>query len=211
MAEVPRGSLIQRLGARAMRTMSKVINGYDPVFVDEMLNILGTAGVRIWGERLTAVSIALDERFGHAKAQHIISFSAMLNGCPFCSIGHMYSANLQVFADSGLLFPVDEREVLKLQELGDEELLDVLEKRLAGGPHEETLALFKRVYALKFGGAEPETADDELFIAAIGAWDLLTECTILSEGIDPAKVDPLSEVAKDKGLRKRYQAARGRT
>ncbi len=211
MAEVRRANIVRRLGAKAMRSMSKVLLGYDPVFIEEMLNMMGSSGVRVWGERLQDTMNQLDERFGHHEAQHIVSFAAMLNGCPFCSIGHMYAGNLYLFAeDENSLYPIDERDVLSLQELPDEQLMAEFTKRLQGTPFAPTLAHYERLYALKFGGAQAESREDELFLAAIGVWDLLTECTILSEGIEPANIDPLAEIAKDRRLIERYHAARGR-
>ena len=51
---------------------------------------------------------------------------------------------------------------------------------------------------------------DVVIAGAIAAWDLLTECSILSDIEDPAEIDPLTSIAKRKDLIARYQAARGR-
>ena len=193
-----------------MRKMNKIVDGYDPVFVADMLDLLGVKGVGAWGTKLQAVAEELDETFGPFEGQLVISFAAMFNGCRVCSVGHMYVANLHHFEETGELFVIDEREVYELQVLSDEELLAVAADRMAAPQYERARKLIARLHALKYGGEAIVNPEDELLAGAIAAWDLLTECSILSDIEDPAQIDPLTSIAKRKDLIERYQAARGR-
>ena len=202
-----KSSLLQRLGTGLARSVTRILHGYDIAFLDDMVSTLGIAGMREWGQRLDAVRTRAEQELGPAKGQHAIAFVALLNGCPFCSVSHLYAGNLALFSDSGILFPIDERDVPRIQRLQDPDLLRQLAADLEG--HPETLAMFRRLYALKFNtavGAEEPT--DDLLRAVILLWDVVVECTILQDDVDPERIDPISALAKDSELRRRYREAR---
>ncbi len=209
MTEAKRLSVLTRLGARAMRAMNRVAMGYDPVFLDRLLDLLGPREVGAWGREVNETVAALETHCGTAPTQFVIAFSAFFNGCPFCSVGHVYAGNLEVFKASGALFPIDERDVLKLQRLDDDQLLRTLATTL-GDAYHHTFEHIVQMYELKTNLRPARTELDALMLRAVAAWDIITECTVLLEDVDPATVDPLTEIAKDKALRARYQRARGR-
>ncbi|MEM6294341.1 MAG: hypothetical protein AAGA54_23910 [Myxococcota bacterium] len=209
MTEAKRLSVLTRLGARAMRTMTRVAMGYDPVFLDRLLDLLGPREVGAWGREVNDTVAALETHCGAATTQHVIAFSAFFNGCPFCSVGHTYAGNLELFRATGRLFPIDERDVLKLQRLDDDQLLRTLATKL-GADDQETFERIVQMYELKTNLRTARTEVDDLMLRAVAAWDIITECTIVLEDVDPATVDPLTEIAKDKTLQDRYQQARGR-
>ena len=211
MSDKKKLSLLANLGVKAMRGMAKITQGYDPIFLGEMVNLLGFSGLTEWSEKLQGVADAAEARFGVIDAQVLISFAAMLNGCRVCSVGHMYVANLHYFDETGGLFPIDEREVYDLQALEDEVLFQTLEERLEGERFDNVRRLLDRIYDLKFRGAEVADADDEHLEGLIGVWDLLSECTIVQDITDASQIEPLTTIAKNKDLIRRYQAARGRS
>ena len=210
MTKESRSSLLQRLGVQAMRRMSKLTQGYDPIFLGEMVELLGVRGVAAWGEKLQAIAEIADERYGFFEAQLLVSFSAMFNGCRICSVGHMFGANLDHFDRTGELFPIDELEVYDLQALSDEAVLTTVDERLSDARYDEVRARIHRMFALKYGAAAAENDDDEVLLGLIAVWELLSECTIVTSVSDPAEIDPLTPIGKRKELIARYRQARGR-
>lgn len=199
-------SLLQRLGTRAARGALKLLRGYDVAFLDDMVSTLGLAGTREWIGELERVLALAERELGPAQGQHAVAFVALLNGCPFCSVSHLYAGNLIVFSESGAVFPIDERDVRTLQRLQDDELLRHLEATLEAYP--ETLAMFRRIHTLQFNTATDVDPTDEVLRAIIALWDVVVECTILQDELDPERIDPIHSLAKDADLRRRYRRAR---
>lgn len=201
-----KSSLLQRLGTRLARGATKILHGYDVAFLDDMVSTLGLAGMREWGERLEQVSARAEQELGPVRGQHAIAFVALLTGCPFCSVSHLYAGNLVLFAETGAVFPIDERDVRRIQRLQDPDLLRQMADDLAAYP--ETLAMFHRLYALKFNRATGVESEDDVLRAVISLWDVVVECTILQDDLEPAEIDPIHPLAKDAELRRRYREAR---
>lgn len=209
MSHPPQVPALTRLGASAMRLMNRITQGYDPVFLSQLLHQLGPGELMRWGEEVTAIVEALEAELDPACAQHVIAFAALLNGCRVCSVGHMYAGNLELFDATGRLFPVDERDVFSLQQLEDDELLWELSASLKDG-YVDTFERIAQLYELKTDVRSARTALDHLLLRAVAAWDILADSTVLCTVEDPANIDPLTPIAKNKSLRRRYAVARGR-
>jgi hypothetical protein len=196
--------LAVRLLARASEVVSKWQRGYAVPFGAEMIYTMGFRGVAKAGKQLDQSAKAITKVFGDRDGQLLMGMAALWNGCTFCSVGHVYAANLYHFRDTGSLLPLDEREVTSLQRQRDREVIDELSQRFAA-PLPRTATLLARQFALKSGSTNGVTEDDDGLRLALAAWDWLNECTITS---DRAEVPPLCILAKDKALLERYHAAR---
>lgn len=193
--------------SRINRFLSVIFLGYDPVFAEEMTRTMGFRNANKWGRLLMASLKNMEARYGEATAQIVCATSAMWNGCQFCSVGHMLAGNMTYFLEQGELFPIDERRIHELQMLDDDELMGTLNELLADPKHDEIRGLINRLYELKFGDAKPESSEDELLMAVIATWDIVNECSIMTE-LSPDKIGPLSRMGRRPGLRARYRAAR---
>ncbi len=193
--------------SRINRFLSVVFLGYDPVFAEEMTRTMGFRNANKWGRLLMSSLENLETRYGEFTAQVLVATSAMWNGCQFCSVGHMLAGNMTYFLETGELFPIDEQKIGELQLLDDDDLIAEIDRLLADAKFDEVRGLIHRLYDLKFGVAKPETKDDELLMAVIATWDVINECSIMTE-LSPDKVGPLSRMGRRPGLRTRYRAAR---
>lgn len=198
--------LLQKALATGMNLVNERTAGYKAPFIEEAFQSLGTQGFFRWAGQVTQVVKRLEAEYGGAHAQHIIAFTALWNGCEFCSVGHLYTGNLLLFAETGALFPIAETEVPRLRQLTDDEGLAELRTRLGGTQHGLLLQLLERVYALKAGTADESSPDTPVLRAAISAWDWTNECSISTLGI--RDVPALTEINKDTALKERYRAAR---
>jgi hypothetical protein len=196
--------LAVRLLARISEVVSRWQRGYSVPFGAEMIYTMGFRGVARAGKQLDESARRITQLFGDRDGQLLMAMAAMWNGCTFCSVGHVYAANLYHFREGGSLFPLDEREVTSLQRRRDGEVIEDLRLRFAT-ELPRTWALLLREFDLKSGRAAGSTPDDDGLRLALAAWDWLNECTITT---DQADVPPLCILAKDKALIQRYRAAR---
>jgi hypothetical protein len=196
--------LAVRLVARASEVVSRWQRGYAVPFGAEMIMTMGFRGVARAGKQLDESANTIVRIFGERDGQLLMGMAAMWNGCTFCSVGHVYAANLYHFRERGELLPLDEREVTRLQRQRDSEVVDELRRRLADSLP-RTWTLLSRQFDLKSGNAAGTSDDDDGLRLALSAWDWLNDCTITA---DLAEVPPLCVLAKDKALIQRYRAAR---
>jgi hypothetical protein len=206
MSRRPEYTRTQRLVAGAMNVLTRRTQGYSVDFLPEVIRTHGLRGMVKFMGAVGKASGQFLSHYSERDAQALIAFAALWNGCAFCSRGHMLAANLYHFRDTGELFPIGETDVARLQRMTDPDALAAIREKLGPGCA-PLLALVERQYALKSGTAEGTTPDDDWLRGAIAIWDWLNECTIVSN-LD--RVDPLAPIARDHGLRDRYDAARRR-
>ena len=127
--------------------------------------------------------------------------------CRWCSIGHMFMANLAVYKDLGELGPIDELDMPALQELSDPETVAELERRLVGRwSHLAPIA--RRLFELRTGEAAPEDEGDDLLLRTDLMWEWVIECTIMAFDFPPETIPAWSPEGKDSALVERYREAR---
>lgn len=182
--------------------------GFSDPFAEEHIRMEGVRGFLRWAKASFELLDQLNERFGVVEAQLVIGFAAMWTGCRWCSIGHVYSANLELFKREAALGPLDERSIPELQMLRDEELLALLQQRFAGPRWEELRRLMMRQYLLRTGQVQEESRDDELLQATNIIWEWVVECSIMAMDIDPEVIPPQTPIGKDRKLRADYAQAR---
>jgi hypothetical protein len=176
---------------------------------EEMVRLHGVRGAVRLMKMGAEITDRLTRAFGEATAQLLIGIAAMWNGCRYCVIGHVYSANLFLYRDQKVLGPLDEDELIDLMRLTDAESLEVLRQRFSGPEHAQTWRLLSRMFQLRFRDLEPAEPEDKLLKATIAHWEWLNECTIVL-GIDavPGKVPALGFMRPTKDFLADYARAR---
>jgi hypothetical protein len=150
----------------------------------------------------------LEKRWGTLEAQLIIAFAGLWSGCRWCSVGHVYAANLELFKREGELLPLDEREIPELQTKTDAEILELMEARFCAPRWEEMVRMLHQQYLLRSGQAEEVTRDDQLLQMANAMWEWFNDCSITVMDIDPLTIPQQSFLGRDHGLLERYRKAR---
>lgn len=178
-----------------------------------MKEVVFTFGVREYLKRVKMmyeVLTLLEKRWGALYAQLIIAFAGLWTGCRWCSVGHIYAANLELFRQNGELLPVDEREIADLQFRTDAEVLEFLHERFSAPHWEPMRRLLDQQYLLRSAQIEEVTRDDQLLQMANYMWEWFNECSIVVMDMDPSTVPPQSFLGKDRHLLRRYREARER-
>ncbi len=178
-----------------------------------MKEVVLTFGVREYLKRVQMmyeVLKLLEKRWGTLEAQIIIAFAGLWSGCRWCSVGHVYAANLELFKRDGVLLPIDEREVPDLQLSTDEEVIALVEDRFTDPRWDTIRDVLHQQYILRSGQVEEANRDDQLLQMANYMWEWFNECSITVMDMDPAAIPPQSFIGKDHALIKRYHEARQR-
>ncbi|MCB9529491.1 MAG: hypothetical protein H6701_14085 [Myxococcales bacterium] len=205
----PRLTLAERFGAQSLSWLVRITQGYWPAFTRELVRTYGLDGMKQWGEVVEKTATGLTTRFGDEIAQVVIAMSAVWNGCAYCTVGHLYAANILYFRRTGRLFPIDEREVPRWHTLTDERLEATTIERLAGDEFAELRRVLARQFQLRREGNDAVADDDDrLIVGANAAWDLVNECSIL---VETAHIPPLHPAAaRARGVQRAYAQKRGR-
>lgn len=204
---------VQRSFIGLMRMMTRLAAGYDmgPI-QEEMVRTHGVRGAFRLIKMGAEVTGRLTRAVGDADAQLLIGIAAMWNGCRYCVIGHVYSANLFLFRDRKILGPLDEDELIDLMSLTDEESFAEIRRRFAAPEHARTLHRIERLFQLRFRDLDPAEPEDDLLKATIAYWEWLNECTIVL-GIDavPGKVPAIGFMRPTDAFLAEYAQARARS
>ncbi len=198
----------ERLALRAIDLISTLYLGYKPPVNEEAFRTLGVRGYAKWSGATGRTMKVLAQGLGEAESQFVIGFSGLWLGCGYCGAGHIHAGNLIVYRDRGVLTPLDDATLRELYDTPDDEASARLQALLCAPEDARLLALVTRLYELR-GGAEPTTQEDEYLALALACWDWVTECTIVvGLEIPFESVPPLTPLAKNRELLRRYSAAR---
>ncbi len=126
---------IERGFVATMNTMTRVTQGYEVAFTEELVRQQGIGGFFKWAGATQGIWNEMVAMFGEPNAHLLASFASFWNGCDYCAYGHMLAYNLHHFEHEDALFAIDEREVPVLLRKRDSEILGLVKERLAGrGP-----------------------------------------------------------------------------
>lgn len=199
----------KRMLAKFWRKLTMVWLGTPVPFMEEFLYTHTFGEFLHWAKVSWEVMTLVEKRWGRIEGQLIIGMASLWSGCRFCGVGHFLSHNLELFKLEGVLGPVDERKILQLQMMTDDEVLEELLKGFSGPRWEAIAPVIKRQYLLRSGQVEEESRDDRLLQLTNHMWEWYNECTITVMDIDPTEVAPQAPGhAKDKKLIQRYREAR---
>jgi hypothetical protein len=198
-------TLVTRAAAAAAGLVQDIQVGYREPFLEHIFRTFAIAGATAVGNAVEASVAALTTRWGERTAWILVAFSSQGRGCPHCSFGFMYAANLMHFRDTQTLGPIDEREMVLSLAWTDAETRRWVQERLASGPWADALAPLEQLWALR-DGAAATSDDDRLLVHILAAWTLVTECSLQ---VRIGEVPPLHpRLVRDRRLQRDYRAAR---
>jgi hypothetical protein len=179
--------------------------GLRAVLMPVIVRQLGPFGALRWASKnIPKYEKAADE-MGMMRGNLAFTIASLLNGCAYCVYAHGCAFELYYFQKYDKLFPLSDHELLNLIPLTDDDVKGKLERALVEAGIGEEVAIFHRLFELKFEGAEPKTAEDHHLVHAIGMYDFLNYCAISSQA---ALDDIHDKINRDTALKIRYAEAR---
>ena len=200
-------SLTGRAVAAGVDVFGRLGYGVSAPFNQDYIRTYGTIEYLRWLTEAFRITRRLEQRYGPVEGQMIIAMAGLWTGCRWCSIAHMYIANLVLYHREKTLGPIDELEMPRWQDLRDSEILVLLERRLTG--RWSTIGeVGRRMYALRIDDVTPESDDDFLLVRTNAMWEWIIECTIMAFDFDPESIPAWGYPARSRKLQARYRAAR---
>lgn len=196
---------LEKVAGWILGRIGRQLWGFAPILMPRIVERLGPVHAVRWMARNMPEYERILKLMGPIRCHLACVAASLLNGCAYCAYGHARPIQLYYFRNTGKLFPLDEHELIALSHVADEELTTRLEQALETAGLREEIAMFRRLRALKFGGAIPESDDDRRLLHLIRMFDVLNSC-----GIDRLVPwdDAHDPVARDKALQERYAQAR---
>jgi hypothetical protein len=179
--------------------------GLRAVLMPVIVRQLGPFAALRWASKNIPKYEKAAEEMGMMRGNLAFTLASLLNGCAYCVYAHGCAFELYYFQKYDKLFPLSDHELLNLIPLTDDDVKGRLEQALIDAGIGEEVALFHRLFALKFEGAEPQTAEDHHLVHAIGMYDFLNYCAISSQS---ALDDIHDKINRDEALKIRYAEAR---
>jgi len=202
-------NLLERVVASAFTMVNRLRLGvnFGPA-LEAYIEIHGVRGFMEHTKLFELIVQELGEVYGPFEAQLAVGMAGFFNGCRFCAIGHIKSANLILFRDEALLSPVDEADLVEIMVKSDMKVLEEMLLLLEGDRYAVARGMLESLFRMRFGYAEPVTDEDHLLIATIAFWDWTNECTI-NMGVDREEYNmPSLYLLPGKKLQRSYDAAR---
>jgi hypothetical protein len=196
---------LEKLAAWVLGQIGRHLWGFAPVLMPRIVERMGPVGAVRWmGKNMPEYERIL-KTMGPIRCHLACMVASLLNGCAYCAYGHARPIQLYYFRDRGALFPLDEHELIALSHVEDQELSSRLEQALEAAGMREEISLIRRLRALKFDGAVPESEEDRRLVHLLHMFEVLNSC-----GIDRLVPwdDAHDPVYRDKELQARYAQAR---
>lgn len=198
-------TLTTRTMATSFGWLSSLQLGYKTPFIETMLRLYGVSAMPQLGPALQRGLDELTAEKGPLHAQAVAAFAALGNGCPFCSYGHLYAADLLYFEQTGELCPIDPAELAAARARSDAEVMAWIASEMTGPVWSPVAEAALRLHALREGSA-PTGDMDELLLRLLASWTLINECSLQ---VQLGTVPPLHpRMARARRLQRAYRTAR---
>ena len=94
-----------------LEMIGKYLWGFKPNLMQHIVDQHGAIKSLSWFiQNMPAYEKTL-KQWGAIRTHLLVSEISVLNGCPYCTYGHVYALQLHYFKATGRLLPVDEDEV----------------------------------------------------------------------------------------------------
>lgn len=190
-----------------LEAIGKKLWGFKPNLMKDIVEQRGGASSVIWVVKNLPKFEKILKEWGPVRTHLLVSTISGINGCPYCTYGHGYAAQLHYFKQTGQLFPIDEHEMMNFNSKEEKEIVTCLKDAYEKTNLKTELADLDRMLELKSNPALTSTKDDKYILQLINLFELLNSCAIKSNTKEDAAHDPIN---KDTALIKRYTSARGK-
>jgi hypothetical protein len=193
------------LATALLLRVTRSLWGFPPNLIAEIVERLGARGSLAWFVRNLPRYELILKAWGPLRTHAACFGASLMNGCAYCVYAHTYAFELHYFRERGVLFPLDEHQLVALRDKTDVALRSALDEAFRSTALLAEANDLATLCALKFSQATPLTEDDRRLAHLLQMFDILNFCALDAVATFDAAHDPIN---KDSALRERYAHAR---
>ena len=179
--------------------------GFKPNLMRDIVEQHGPVKSLAWFARNMPIYEKTLKQWGAIRTHLLTAEISVLNGCPYCTYGHVYALQLHYYKDQARLMPVDEGEIVAWHAVSEVDAMDRFRLLISSSGLLSELQIFERMLALRQGIEQPISEDDHKIMHLIEMFSFLNQCGINGKtSLDQAH-DPIN---KDASLRSEYHRLR---
>lgn len=180
--------------------------GFKPNLMEDIVGQNGGISSVAWFARNMPTYERILKDWGPIRTHLLASEISVLNGCPYCTYGHMYAMQLHYLQNNDTLMSVSEDEFVGWHGLSEIEKIDKIQSFILDNDLETELPLFERMLELKAGNGSNDSKADRYISHLIQMFAYLNECGIVGETDSDEAHDPINQNFE---LKERYAQLRG--
>lgn len=198
----------ERMLLKLMNSGNRAQLGFNHPFLESVVRASGFRGTIAFMRDVGGTVAELEKHYGLLVANLIMAFAGLWNGCPYCSVGHFYAANLLFFKSTGRLYPIAESDVPELQVMTYDQSMERTRQLLSSEELAEHFRIIERLFQL-YTAAEIKTEEDRLLTAALASWGWLNECSVpITYDMQVQEIPAILDKKERELVVNRYRAAR---
>ncbi|MEE8058230.1 MAG: hypothetical protein V3T17_10400 [Pseudomonadales bacterium] len=179
-----------------LEIMGKSLWGFKPNIMRDVVQQDGAVKAFVWFVKNMPKYEKILNQWGAIRTHLLATEISILNGCSYCTYGHIYALQLHYFKDKGYLIPFSEDEILAWHSVSYTEAIDRFQQLITSSGLLSELPFLERMLELKNGSVQPNSADDQNICHLIKMFGVLNKCGIngktrLDEAHDPINKDTM--------------------
>jgi hypothetical protein len=179
--------------------------GFKPNLMKNIVERLGGFRSLVWFVANMPRYERTLKMWGPIRTHLLVTEISALQGCPYCTFGHLYALQLHYFKQSGKVIAGDNNSILYLHRVDQDTAIGILNALIDSIGIPEEHKIFERMLLLRNGKQVPSQPEDGRILHLLKMFRVLNTCGIqggtpLDEAHDP--------INKDHELKKRFETMR---
>lgn len=180
--------------------------GFKPNLMEDIVGQNGGLSSVAWFARNMPTYERILKDWGAIRTHLLASEISVLNGCPYCTYGHIYALQLHYLQNNDTLMAVSEDEFVGWHSLSEAEKIQNIRSFITDNQLDGEMRFFDRMLELKGGNGANGTKEDRYISHLIQMFAYLNECGIVGDTESDEAHDPINQNFE---LKERYAALRG--
>ena len=182
--------------------------GFKPKLMRDIVEQHGPLKSLAWFAQNMPIYEKTLKQWGAIRTHLLTTEISVLNGCPYCTYGHVYALQLHYFNARDRLMPVDEDEIVAWHAISEADVINRFRLLINSSGLLSELQIFERMLSLRQGIEQPISEDDHKIMHLIEMFGFLNRCGIAAKTTLDQAHDPIN---KDTSLRRKYNQLRNQS
>ncbi len=198
-------SILQNASKGVLEFIGQNLWGFKPNLMKDIVEQNGGPSSVLWFARNMPTYERILKAWGPIRTHLLASEISVLNGCPYCTFGHIYAAQLHFLEITGSVMSVDEDEVVSWHKLDEATKIANFRKLILENELDAEMALFDRMLELRAGNGSNGSKRDRNIEHLLQMFAYLNACGIKGNTANDQSHDPIN---LDTALKEKYARIR---